>query len=189
VRLAGSFYGDGCIRLGAPLSPAIHMGAERILAIGIRYRRSEDLTLRLNEGEQRSDVSLVDIAGILLNAVFLDSLDADLERLERINRTILRLSPEQRTANPDHLRHVPVLAIRPTEDLGKLAAEQFQRFPRTLRHLLRGIGASDDKGWDLLSYLAFDGAYTRRLLELGYDDALARKDEIAGFLDAPSEGT
>lgn len=188
VRVAGSRYGDGCIRLGAPLSPAIHLGSDRILAIGIRHQRSQDTTVRLNETVYPEDLSLVSIAGVLLNAVFLDSLETDLERLERINRTTRRLEAANAGPHPDLLRTIPIVAIKPSRDLGSLASEQFQRFPRALRHLLKGLGASDDTGWDLLSYLAFDSAYTRRLLELGYDDALAARGEISRLLedDAPA---
>ena len=184
VRIAGSHYGDGCIRLSAPLSPAIHLGADRIIAIGIRYFRSQETTIRLNEGIYPDSVPLVSIVGVLLNAVFLDSLETDLERLERINRTIQLLDQERLGAHPDRLRTIPILAIKPSRDLGSLASEQFMRFPRALRHLLRGLGASDDKGWDLLSYLAFDTAYTGRLLELGYEDALGQKAEIEAFIAA-----
>jgi NTE family protein len=181
VRLGGSFYGDGCIRLTAPLSPAVHMGADRILAVGIRYHRSTALTQRLNQEAYDEPISLADIGGILLNAVFLDSLETDLERMERINRTVALLDESRLRVQADQLRPIPVLAIKPSQDLGTLAKEHFRRFPRTLRFLLRGLGASYDKGWDLLSYLSFDAAYTRRLLELGYDDAMARKDELIAF--------
>jgi NTE family protein len=183
VRLSGSFYGDGCIRLTAPLSPAIHLGADRVLAIGIRYFRPKGITEQLNKTIYDDKISLVNIVGVLLNAVFLDSLESDHERMERINRAVSALTPEQRAAHPDKLRVIPVLAVKPSKDLGSLASEQFERFPRALRHLLRGLGASVDTGWDLLSYLAFDSAYTRRLLELGREDALAMKDQLLAFLD------
>lgn len=183
VRMSGSFYGDGCIRLTAPLSPAIHLGADRILAVGIRHFRPHTVTERLNRTIYDERISLVNIVGVLLNAVFLDSLEADHERMERINRACAALSPEQLAAHPDRLRNIPVLAVKPSKDLGSLASEQFERFPRSLRHLLRGLGASTDTGWDLLSYLAFDGAYTRRLLELGRQDAFALKGPLLEFLD------
>src|SRR5581483_12339606 len=127
-------------------------------------------------------ISLVNIVGVLLNAVFLDSLEADHERMDRINRTVARLTDEERAKHPDRLRVIPVLAVKPSQDLGSLASEQFDRFPRSLKHLLRGLGASTDTGWDLLSYLAFDSAYTKRLLELGRSDALAMKAELIDFL-------
>lgn len=182
ARVAGSWYGDGCIRLTAPLSPAIHLGADKVLAIGIRHFRPQTITEQLNRTVFDERVSLVNVVGVLLNAVFLDSLEADHERMERINRTVAALSDDARAAHPDKLRVIPVLAVKPSKDLGSLASEQFARFPRSLRHLLKGLGASADTGWDLLSYLAFDTAYTRRLLELGRQDALAMKDELSAFL-------
>ncbi len=184
VRMRGSFYGDGCIRLTAPLSPAIHLGADRVLAIGIRHYRARKMTQQLNRAVYDQQISLVHIIGVLLNAVFLDSLETDHERMERINRAVAALTPEQRANHPDKLRQIPVLCIKPSRDLGSLASEHFERFPRSLRHLLRGLGASATSGWDLLSYLAFDTAYTRQLLELGREDAHAMKDEIVTFLSA-----
>ncbi|MCP5419107.1 MAG: patatin-like phospholipase family protein [Gammaproteobacteria bacterium] len=181
VPMNGSFYGDGCVRLNTPLSPAIHLGADRILVIGIRYRRSDELTLKLNRQGSMSSISLVDIAGVMLNAAFLDALEMDIERLRRINRTLELLSPEARERHPNKLRQIPLLAIQPSRDLGTLASEQFKNFSPMLRYLLKGIGASQKKGWDLLSYLAFDEAYTGRLIELGYQDALAQREEILPF--------
>jgi NTE family protein len=115
--------------------------------------------------------------------VFLDSLEADLERMQRINRTLALLSKSGRETHEDRLRVVPVEAVLPSKDLGALAAEEFSRLPRTLRYMLRGIGASDEKGWDLLSYLAFDRSYTRRLLDLGRADAHANAEAIHALLD------
>jgi NTE family protein len=181
VRLYESYYGDGCVRMTTPLSPAIHLGADRILAIGIRHQRPEDMTLELNQHGMMSQISLVDIAGVMLNAAFLDALDADIERMRRINITVSLLSEKARDQHPYKLRRIPLLALRPSQDLGTLASEQFERFPGMLRYLLKGIGASTAKGWDVLSYLAFDEAYTQRLIELGQADALAQHDEIEQF--------
>ncbi len=181
VRLYESYYGDGCVRMTTPLSPAIHLGADRILAIGIRHQRPEDMTQEINQQSTMSQISLADIAGVMLNAAFLDALDADIERMHRINITVSLLSERAREQHPYKLRDIPLLAIRPSQDLGTLASEQFERFPAMLRYLLKGIGASSAKGWDLLSYLAFDKAYTQRLIELGYGDALAQHDEIKQF--------
>ncbi len=180
VKLEGAFYGDGCVRLTTPLSPAMHLGAERVLAIGIRHPRPDDITLELNQRGEMAAISLIDIAGVMLNAAFLDALDTDIERLQRINKTITALHKAGKE-HPDKLREIPLLAIRPSQDLGSLASEQFNRFSNMLRYLLKGIGASTEKGWDLLSYLAFDDAYTNRLIELGYQDALAQRDAIWQF--------
>ncbi len=186
VELDGAWFGDGCVRLSAPLSPAIHLGAERILAIGIRYARTPAETIALNQAVSRPNPSISEISGVLLNAIFLDSLDSDVERSERINATLSLLTDEQHRQLKHPLRRIPLLVLRPSRDLGSLAIEQYQLFPKTLRHLLRGIGATGATGWDLVSYLAFEPAYIERLIELGYEDTRARRDEIAAFFAAES---
>jgi len=178
VKLQGSFYGDGCVRLTTPLSPAIHLGADRILAIGIRHERSEDVMIKLHQWGRMPEISLIDIAGVMLNAAFLDALDLDIERMQRINQTVAGLAGQP---HPSGLREIPLLVIQPSQDLGTLASEEFDRFSNMLRYLLKGIGSSRDKGWDLLSYLAFDQAYTQHLIALGKADALAKRDEIRQF--------
>jgi NTE family protein len=182
VSLERSYFGDGSIRLRAPISPAIHLGADRVIAIGIRYYRPEDMTKELNTQTKMDTITVADIAGVMLNAAFMDSLEADIERMERINLTIALMSEESRLQHPHQLRSIPLLVIRPSEDLGRFACDQFDRFPRVLRHLLNGIGASNQSGWDLLSYLSFDKSYTGPLLELGYQDALRQRTEILAFL-------
>jgi NTE family protein len=181
--LEGGFWGDGCVRLTAPLSPAIHLGADAVVAVGIRHARSLP-AMRVRAMQSISEISAVDIAGVLLNAIFLDSLEADLERMERINRTVALLPPTAAASSDHCLKSIPVTAVLPSMDLGALAGEEFARLPRTLRYMLRGLGASDEKGWDLVSYLAFDGSYTRRLLELGRTDAHAH----AAAIEAAVEG-
>ena len=173
-------FGDGCIRMTAPLSPAIHLGAERILAIGIRPE----------EGPGESYVprgagvapTPAEIGGVLLDAVFLDALESDAERLKRINGTLSLMTAEGRAQLAQPLRSVPLLVLRPSVDLGRLAIEQYDRLPWALRYLLRGIGADDRRGWELISYLAFEPTYVGRLIDLGHRDTLARRDEIAAFL-------
>ena len=182
VAIDGVPFGDGCVRMTAPTSPAIHLGADRIIAIGIRYFRSGEQTVLLNQNLRAERVALAEIAGVLLNAVFLDSLESDLELLERINQTMSFVRPEDHPFMPEQLRPIPALALRPSQDLGRLAGDQYANFPRMLRYLLRGIGATGASGWDLLSYLAFEPGYIDRLLELGHRDTLARKDEILAFL-------
>lgn len=178
VRVGEAFYGDGCVRLVYPMSPAIHMGADRILAISVRHPReapgSSDLPADGN-------LPLSQIAGVLLNAVFLDSLDTDLERLERINRTLAYVPSDKIAARELDLRPMPVLALRPSTDLGKLASDEYARFPAMLRYLLKGIGATEDSGSDLLSYLAFEPVYVARAMELGFADTMQRKDEVEAF--------
>ncbi len=123
-----------------------------------------------------------EIAGVLLNSVFLDSLDSDAERLERVNRT-LALIPRDRLARGElDVRRIPALVLRPSRDLGRLAADEYHRFPAMLRYLLRGIGATGHAGEDLLSYLAFEPVYIQRVMDLGFADAMARRDDIVAFL-------
>ncbi len=186
VSLNGAFFGDGCIRLSTPLSPAIHLGADRVLAIGIRYQRSERMTAELNQQHRAENPAMADIAGVLLNAVFLDSLETDLERMERINRTVQLIPASVRGSKSYPLRHVPVHAIRPSMDLGTLASERFNNFAGPVRFLLQGIGASRESGSDLLSYLGFDRSFTLPLLELGYTDAMGARQELEAFLRPPA---
>jgi len=186
VKIGATWYGDGCVRMIYPMSPAIHLGADRVVAISVRRLRPPSETAARENGARHGShpdaLPVSEIAGVLLNAVFLDSLDTDVERLERINRTIA-LIPRERLARSDFdLRPVPVLVLRPSEDLGRLAADEYQRFPAMLRYLLKGIGATGHAGEDLLSYLAFEPVYLSRVMELGYSDTLARRAEVEAFL-------
>ena len=182
VKVGNVFYGDGCIRMSAPLSPPIHLGADRVFSVGVRFYREPEATLKLNLESEMKSISLVDIAGVMLNSIFLDSLDTDLERMERINRTIRSMTEEQRNNHPNGLKEIPIFAVRPSADLGLLAAGAFKEFPASLRYLLRGIGGSHEKGWDLLSYLAFEKEYTVKLMQLGFDDVLKEADSVRKFI-------
>jgi NTE family protein len=182
VKIRETYYGDGCVRMIYPMSPAIHLGATRIVAISVRRHRTPDETAAREAAGHGGVLPVSEIAGVLLNAVFLDSVDSDLERLERINRT-LALIPRERLASSDlDLRPIPALVLRPSEDLGRLAADEYTRFPAMLRYLLKGIGATGHAGEDLLSYLAFEPIYVNRVMDLGYSDSMARRAEIEAFL-------
>jgi NTE family protein len=181
VKIRGVHFGDGCVRLLSPLSPAVHLGATRLVAVGVRHRDPPP-GVRPATAPQ---LPLSSIAGVLLNAVFLDSLEGDVERLERMNRTLAFVPPAAREKLPEPLRQIPILVLRPSRDLGELAHDQYRRFPGFLRYLLKGIGAADEGGSDLLSYLAFEPVYVGRCQELGYQDTLARRGEVEAFLAAP----
>lgn len=182
VVIDGKPYGDGGVRMTTPLSPAIHLGADRLLAIGVRYVRSAEQQRVLNQEPLVGPVSVAQIGGVLLNAVFLDAVDNDMERLERINRTLALIPEQARRESADGLRPIPALLLRPSQDLGGLARHEYESFPAVLRHLLRGIGATRDSGSDLLSYLAFQPDYVGKLIELGHSDTMARRHEIVRFL-------
>lgn len=183
VKVRGLFYGDGCVRMHAPLSPAIHLGADRILAIGVQSPQAYELPPERTLAPRREWLPMSEIAGVLLNAVFLDALEADVERLERVNRTVAFIPPDQRGTSEQPLRPVECLVLRPTKDLGALAADQYARFPRVLRYLLKGIGATGETGSDLLSYLAFEPEYVNRLMDLGYADTMRRRTELEAFFE------
>ncbi len=182
VQIDDSYYGDGSVRLTSPLSAAIHIGAEKIIAIGIRHQLTDRNLLEINRrGMHR--VYMADIAGLLMNSVFSDSLESDIERCERVNRSLMRMSDEVRRQNPDRLRHIELLNINPSVDLGELAEGQFANFPPFLKYLLRGIGVSPGRGSELISYLSYDRSYTSKLLELGYEDARKMKGKIESFIE------
>lgn len=186
VCLGNAWYADGCIRLATPLSPAIRMGARKIVAIAVRHATAAgDIAASIPSAPPPAGPppypATADTAGVLLNALFLDALEADVERTTRINETLALLSPEARDRRATVLDHVDVLLLRPSVDPAALVLATLDQFPVTVRHLFRGLGASDTTGWDLLSYLAFEGVYTTRLMSLGYQDTLAQADALRAF--------
>ena len=170
-RIGRHWYGDGGVRLLAPLSPAIHLGARRILAISTRYRR---LQAEAEVPSIRGYPPPAQILGQLMNAIFLDVLDQDEERLERLNSMIRRVPPEER----EGLAPVDLLVLRPSQDLGKLAASYEPSLPAPFRFLTRGLGTRETRSPDFLSLLMFQPDYLARLIEIGEADAEARMDEI-----------
>jgi NTE family protein len=171
VRVGNAWYGDGGIRLQAPLAPAIHLGASRILAVSTRYPRSlSEASTPAIEGYP----PFAQVAGTLLNAIFLDAFDSDAERLERVN-ALLDATPPERWAGR---RPVRLLVMRPSRDLGRLAADYEPQLPAAFRFLTRGLGTRETKSPDILSLLMFQGDYLTRLIEIGEADAEARGAEI-----------
>ncbi|GGB31809.1 patatin [Oceanisphaera marina] len=171
--LQNHHYGDGSIHQLNPLSPAIHLGAQRILIISLAPDESDADTLP-------SDPSSSDIAGHLLDTVFTDALTSDIERLQRINNTI-RLVPERKREQLS-LRHIDNLVLKPSQNLDDLTHKHFHKLPSNIRALLRlfGVNAGDATG--LASFLLFEQGYCRELIELGYQDTQARLEEVCDFL-------
>jgi NTE family protein len=181
VRLGTHYYGDGGIRLVAPLSPALHLGAGRVLAISTRYDRSQ------SESDTPSITGYpppAQVLGLLMNAIFLDLVDQDVVRLERLNQLLENLPPEKRGG----LRVVSLLVLRPSRDLGRLAAEFEPQLPAAFRFMTRGLGTRETRSPDVLSMLMFQHDYLARLIEIGEADAEARADEIAAFLGGQVAG-
>jgi NTE family protein len=175
VDVDGAWYGDGGIRLTAPLSPAVHLGARRIMAVSSRYERSR---AEANRPVVSGYPPPAQVAGMLLNAVFLDLLDTDALRLEQINALLNRLPADAH----EGLRHIDMLILRPSVDLGRLANDFEADLPRTFRFLVRGLGSRETRSNDLLSLLMFQPDYIARLIELGEADARARATDIERFL-------
>jgi NTE family protein len=177
IKIGHGYYGDGSIRQSAPLSPAVHLGADRILAISVRY------SLALQERIRPQVVGYpppAQILGMILHGVFIDALEDDAERLQRINR-MLEEVPRGAEIR-DRLRPIEMLLLRPSRDLAKLSAGLVDELPRPLQLLARGLGASRTTTPDFLSYLLFERPYIERLMDLGFEDAGAQWDRIESFL-------
>lgn len=175
VKVGGLWHGDGDMRMSAPLSPAVHLGATAILAISTRYTRSaQEASVPQCQGYPPP----AQIIGVLMNAMFLDFLDQDALRLERVNRLLERVPEDQR----DGLRLVKLAMMRPACDLGRLANEYEEHLPKAFRYLTRGLGTRELGSNDALSMVMFQSEYVRRLLDQGERDAEARVDEVRALL-------
>ncbi len=176
VQIEKYWFGDGGIRLTAPLSPALHLGADRILAISTRRSRS------ISEADAPVITGYpppIQVAGVLMNSVFLDLLDEDGHRLKRINRLLTGLAPEQRTG----MRPVRLLTIRPSVDLGRLANRYEPQLPKAFRFMTRGLGTRHTRAPDFLSLIMFQPDYIAEMIRVGEADAEKREPELAALLE------
>ncbi|MGH7446760.1 MAG: patatin-like phospholipase family protein [Longimicrobiales bacterium] len=176
VKLGNQWYGDGGIRMAAPLSPALHLGANRILAISTRYDRT------LAEA-QRAGISgyppPAQVLGLLLNAVFLDLIDQDAVRLERLNKLLDKLPPDER----EGMRPVRFLKVRPSQDLATLAAQFEPQLPRAFRFMTRGLGTQEQRSPDVLALLMFQPDYLGELIDMGEHDAEVMGRDLEAFFE------
>lgn len=192
VRLNREFFGDGAVRQSAPISPALHLGATRVLVIGVSSN-PQAAGFPVPRHQTGRPPSLAQIGGHMLNSTFIDNLESDIELLERIN-FLSQLVPPERHLRGAGMKPVDVLVISPSRPLDQIAARHRRELPRAVRLFLRGPGATRASGAGVLSYLLFEPGYCNELIELGYQDAMAKQAALAGFLglsQAPSlaEGT
>jgi NTE family protein len=165
VALQDAYYGDGAMRQTSPLSPAIHLGASRLLIIGV----NDPLPTWSTPMPAPIEPSFGQMFGFMLDSLFMDSLHTDLERIKLYNEN-------------EGMRHIESLLITPTRDVNEIARRHLGELPRSMRALLRALGAHNSASTLLLSYLLFERGFTRELIDLGYEDARARADEIRAFL-------
>jgi NTE family protein len=183
VKIGREYYGDGAVRQSAPISPALHLGASRVLVVGVSGKSSAVVP------EQKSLVparasrapSLAQISGHMLNSTFIDNLESDIELLERLNQMGQLIPPENQPRGLG-LKPVDVLVIAPSQPLDLIAARHRHELPKALRFFLRGPGATRASGAGVLSYLLFEPGYCSELIELGYQDAMAQKARLIEFL-------
>ncbi len=185
IRLNREYFGDGSMRQLAPISPALHLGAERVLVIGVR-KTADTLPERVKVDNYPT---LAQIGGHVMGSIFLDSLYVDLERLQRINKT-LRMIPDEALKNSTMpLRQVESMVISPSVEINKIAEQHAHTLPRAISLFYRGIGAMRRDGSALLSYVLFEEPFCRALIELGYQDTMPRRSEILQFIGAEAKNT
>lgn len=181
VKLSREYFGDGAMRQMAPISSALHLGADRIFIIGVSGNRQASTWQVQKKVRPKHSPSLAQILGQLLNAAFIDALEGDIEHLERVNDLLLQL-PDDRCQKTKHLRPVDTLIISPSKALDKIAGRRIRNMPKSMRFFMRRTGATAKGGGSAAaSYLLFSHEYCNELMELGYQDAMWEKDAIEDF--------
>lgn len=175
VKINDQYFGDGSIHQLSPLSPPIHLGAEKILIVGVEQPRPD------RRHQLQHYPNSATIAGHLLDTIFADTLHSDLERLHRINHTLSLLNDKQRQAT--QLKPVECLAINPSFNINEQAADYYANLPLGIRTLMRFMGIKPDSQSSLLSYLLFEGGFCQAMMDKGLEDGLQRLDEIRAFLE------
>ncbi len=177
VKVDQRWFGDGCVRNTHPCAPSIYLGAEKLVVIGVRKQGNfvnEEAHLH-----QQKAPSVAKVINVILNAVLLDGIELDVERLERVNEFIRKVP----SAHQGNLNYKPVdyLWISPSADLGEIASRKSSKLPRMIRYLLKGLGSLEDAS-EIVSYLLFDPSYCSQLIDLGFQDAMKQKENIIKFL-------
>ena len=175
VAIGGEYFGDGAMRQATPLSPAVHLGADRILVVGVRDERAD--AARADQPVEFPGFG--HIAGYVLDTLFLDGLYSDLERLTRINRLLETIPPKSRTGFAASMRTIDTMVVLPSVDLRELALQYAHELPTPVRLLLKGVGGGEGR---LLSFLLFEAGFTRALIRQGYEDAMQVADALRDFV-------
>ncbi|GAB3106438.1 patatin-like phospholipase family protein [Aestuariicella hydrocarbonica] len=183
VKLGLDYFGDGALRQVAPISPALHMGADRIFVIGVSNNR-DPLSRTKQVPRTKHSPSIAQVFGQLFNSAFIDGLEGDLEHLERVNALLKLIPDEVMEEQKTQLRPVDTIVISPSKALDKLAGRKIRHMPRSVRMFLRSAGATNKGGGAATtSYLLFEKPYLDELMELGYQDAMWEKDNIQAFFE------
>jgi NTE family protein len=178
VKVHREYFGDGSLRQIAPISPALHLGADRVLVVGTGRQTAD-----ANRARSNVYPSLAQVAGHALNSMFLDGLSVDIERLERINRTVSLIPPDKLAEAKLPLRPIRILFISPSQPIERIAARFIHELPGSVRLVLRPTGALNRSGSTLASYLLFEESFCRALIDLGYQDTVSRVDEVRSFFE------
>lgn len=182
VKVNREYFGDGAVRQQAPISPALHLGASRVLVVGVSGNPlGKGASQQVARPRSGLPPTLAQISGHMLNSTFIDSLEGDIELLERLNH-MSRLVPSGLHPRGLGLKPVDVLVISPSQPLDQIAARHRHEMPKSMRFFLRGPGATRASGAGVLSYLLFEPGYCNELIELGYQDAMAQKGALCRFL-------
>jgi NTE family protein len=174
VKIKGTYFGDGCLRNNAPISPAIHLGAEKVIVVGIRKEPS--IADSVKKAHQMPTIGR--LSNILLDSVFMDGIDFDLERLNRINNTVMQAG--EQTQESTNLKPIDFVYIQPSKDIGEIAKVHAEKLPKIVNFTLQRMGSIDDAA-DIVSYLLFDSEFCSELIDLGFDDTMRREEEITRF--------
>jgi len=181
TEVGGDWYMDGSVRQLTPLSPALHLGARRLLVLAVGQFAGQ----RVAPADPHAYPSFAQTVGHALSTIFLDNLGADLERLTQLNRVANAVPPDVLASRGIALGHVDAFVLAPSRDLGEAALAHAHRLPGGVTRLMRGLGSTRGTGANLTSYLLFDPVFVRAMLDMGYADAMARREELEAFLHGP----
>lgn len=172
------FFGDGCVRNSHPCSPSIHMGANKIILVGVKSKTNVKYDYELRKNSQTPSVARV--VNVLLNSILLDNVEHDIERIDRMNQIISAMDEkalEQNTHMTKKFKKIDYVYIAPSKDIGSIAAKHVNKIPRVIRYLIKGLGNLNEAN-ELISYLSFESAFCSELIEIGFQDALEQKENL-----------